>query len=590
MTARFLSVLCAGLLLLQLASCIGAGKLLPGETVSNLPANPAVEISAENPAGVPSAPAAPSATGSSLPRLSELDALAEARDAGDLRQASTICANGYVGARDYLAASANIILAPGDNVTLATAPGGLEWLIFEAFNAGSECSSVTIHGTVLKPGYYFAVPDFATGRWNLQSQNPPGGPTFNLPLDEPRYYSAKHRQYFAILAVNGGQFQLEYSISDIQCRKPLSSIIDPAMNSGVEFMECSGLPGISYVDGSDRLVFALAKDTEPAGQLDWRVSIIDTLNYGIIQSMTLHNGKPVILYVNANDFSLWIAAANVAAPTKDSDWQHKELFPTATCYYCSIASSGEHLNLAWYEDDPVDSDMDTYWAYLHYASSDTADPLGTYSDYRLAAMGNTQYAILARPAIAIIDGLPAIAIVNYKPGDNSHVFYFQSSNNYPLPSDWFIQEFMDEAELPFVDLSEFNGRPLIMWRDVLLRAYGGKLSRPMLPEDWNYSELSGVTPFESFDWMSINERPFYSFVHTLSGPYEIATFGGAPRRFVPQDDIVEEIQTLVSNSFETIGNPVTRLAAIAGQPVTVYFDPGDGSLHYVRHVIDESPF
>jgi hypothetical protein len=575
-------VLCAGLLLLLLlAACGGPGHETP-DGAAELMTLPAGESNPANQGALP----AVAMVSSSLPDLARLDVLADAKNTLESRQASAICSSGGIIPSGRLAESDNIVHSPDGKATLASTPGNLEWMIFEAFNAGSECSSVAITGVVLKPGYYFAIPDFATGRWNLSEQDPPGGPAFVLPLDEARYYSPKHRQYFAILAADGGQFQLEYAVTQIKCLEPLVSIIVNDISSGVELVDCSGLPGISYVDKNSSLVFALAKDTEPAGPLDWRVSVIDTENYGIIQDLAIHKGKPVILYASLLDDSLWIAAANTTQPLSGSDWQHQQLFVDANCVYCSIASTGERLSLAWFENDPTDSDTDNRYAYLHYAVSDTADPQASYSDYRLIAMGNEIYADFAQPALASIDGLPAIAIVNFKPGENSHVLYFQSSSSKPLLSDWTNQEFADTAELPFVDLSEMNGRPLIVWRNALLRAYGGKQAQPLLPTDWNYSDLSGATPHESFDWISINDRPYYCFVSTLSGPYEIFYAGGAPARFFPQDNLIEEIRTLTANSVPTLGNPMLSMAAVAGKPAIVYFDAGDGSLNYVQLVIE----
>lgn len=106
-------------------------------------------------AGLQSAVGTPESAG--LPPVSALDALAAANlSAGAASRRSGSEATSFVMDGDKcLAHSPGVILTAGSAVMSAPA-GGFEWALYEAKNAGFECSAVTPHIDLIKPKMWIA--------------------------------------------------------------------------------------------------------------------------------------------------------------------------------------------------------------------------------------------------------------------------------------------------------------------------------------------------------------------------------------------------------------------------------------------------
>ncbi|MEZ5336708.1 MAG: hypothetical protein R3F46_00455 [bacterium] len=357
---------------------------------------------------------------SGLPALAALDGLVEA--AGN-RETSEICEIGNIQGRDFLAKSDNAFVTEDHKLLLTSTSGSHAWAVYEAFNAGSEISSCVLFASALAPGYYIALPDFTIGRWEFSELNPPNGNPFTIDLEAAERISPKQRQYFALVAVDGGQLLVDYALSNIKCISPQDSSVATTPFRELELLDCGGRPGLFFNSDEQQLRFGLAGSSAPAGPEDWQFSTVDSGNVGGIMQAVLHQGRPVVLYASFEDESLWLAWSGKAQPLADSDWQRRQLVPGANCKYCSIASSGDRLHIAWFRNDPLDSDVDNFYGYLDYGYTSGSDPQDSFSSYRLAELGNSSFAEFARPALALIDAEPAIAIVNVIPGVENRLLF-----------------------------------------------------------------------------------------------------------------------------------------------------------------------
>lgn len=578
MDIRSTAALMACLSLILLSACSTGLDANPSDTAVGDLQVQQLPLASSAPAGqVP----LPHARG--LPSLASLDELAEARP----RAVANVCELATIEINGYLAKSDNAFMLGDGRLLLPSTPGAVSWVIYEAFNAGSELYSVVMEISVLEAGNYFAVPDFSTGRWQLRELNQTSDDYVTFDMEDPEGISPLHRQYFALIAVGGGQVFVHQIISSINCISPVISNIVPEISDGFEFIDCAGLPGFCFSNTSQELVFGLAGSPAPAGPEDWQISRIDPDKAGRAMSMTLHKGRPVVLYASNLDESLWLAFSHVEQPLQDSDWEHRQLMPGADCKFCSIVSDGVRLHIAWFQNDVSDADMDSFWGYLYYGYSASDDPQDSFNSYRLYNLGNALYAEFAKPALAIVDGEPAIAIVNVLPGEGNRLQYLQASDPSPAEAEWGESILLTTDVLPpYVSLSLLNERPLICYRNAKLNGMQGKIARPTLPTDWNRSEIFSRAPLESFAWVTVNERPYFACVFDLFGQMKIAYYGGSRNSFMPPEDVVAEVQILVSNQIDIGGNAAVRMAVIAGRPALAYYDSSDGKLNYVQLVID----
>lgn len=576
MNARYVVVPTACLCLIILQAC--STSVLP-------PSAPAQQLAGIGPAASP-APAATLPLSTALPALSRLDELvAPAQPA--LRQSSaSIDTNFEIYPEFRLANSANVVFGPGGEATMVAAAGQLEWLLFEAFNAGSECEDISLDADLLKGEIWLAVADFSLGRWRIMGPFGPGDPQISVHLDEADYYSPLHRQYVAVLVSNGGQLILRLLHNYVENPEPLISEIEPSCSTGLEFIETGGLPGVSYIDNDGHMIFALAKDDEPAGLSDWRRSHIDDVNGGNLQSLTLHKGRPVLLYSNFIDNTLHIAAAKTATPLLDSDWEHKQVVPDANCLYCSLCSDGEHLYLAYYENDDADLEGDFIYGYLGFGRSATDDPLGSYSYYRVSVLGDNVGSVWAAPSIALVNGRPAIAIIDSKAGLSDNVRYFYSNADAPILSDWKNYEMASLPGAPYVVLQEQNGRPALCWNSSQLQLSLGLQADPLSSADWSTVNATGQTVQDSFAMQVRYGRFDVAAVFEDAGDYSLGFGSFSPRSFIRDNGAVDEVFFFASSSVPLLGDAQVRAAVVNGRPAVAYYDSGDSSLNYVQIVND----
>jgi hypothetical protein len=554
-----------------LPACSGNPFALPGSTAQ--------------PAASPQATEPQSQGAHALPSLAQLDVLSSAARARLTASSTEPDQLRSIVPESRLDISDNVVIGMDGKATLSATSNDLSWIMFEAFNASGECEKIEVFGELLKAQVWIAVADFAAGRWRFMGPYGPFDPQISIVLDKPEYYSPLHRQYFAVLATAGGQLILSHVEMSLEVSEPVASVVASAALDGLELLECQGLPAVTYVDDTGQLTFAIADELEPAGPLDWRRSHIDNV-LGSCMSMTLHNGRPVVLYTNAIDGSLNIAVAKVDLPLQDSDWQIKALVTDADCLYCSVASDGEFLYIAYYDNDDIDADADLLYGYLGFCQSDGADPLGDYTHYRITPLGNGIGAAYAQPSIALIDGLPAIAIANQLPANSTVLNYFHSGKLQPLVSDWVMDELSNTARLPNVVLREYEGRPLIAWNGPVFMFTVGLVPHPQSALDWNTTAASGIDVFDSFSPIVNRGRVYYAVGESLTAPNNIAFVGCSPNSFEPNDDFLYILLTNVVSNYATVGEPVLRMAAVAFEPVLAYFDTGDGSINYVRLVYD----
>ncbi|MEZ5336701.1 MAG: hypothetical protein R3F46_00415 [bacterium] len=532
---------------------------------------------------------APAPAGAALPSIAELDSLpllpgpAAGQPAG-LRSISEADKSVTLFLNWRLGQSANTIVTESGLVTMSAAAGGLEWIICEAFNAGSECETLSLDYTGFKAGLYLLVPDYSQGRWQVLEELETGTHTLSVLMDQPGYYSPLHRQYFAVLAADGGQLSLNAAMMELEYPAQADSLVTTDVYSVLEPLDCNGRPGIFYRNFLSQLQFALADTASPQIPAEWKHSRLFADDECELFRATMHRGRPVVVYCSSLTGKVWLATADREFPVADGDWQRVEVKDDSFWHtYCALHSDGSKLHLAWSDQDPSDLDSDMAFAYISYARSDTTDPLHGFTGGRIRALGDSTGAEEAQMDLSTFAGRPAVAIPNNMPSTGFNILYMNASAADPLPSDWDTTIIDNGAQPEQFWLENLDGLPLVLADGSLLGIYYAYTSNPGGTSDWNYIQISGDAVGPYFSLCTAGGRACLSYSYEGTGDKRPRFSTYSPGGLPADRGLGQQLGGTIEGFSSA---PDTRIFSLGGRPALAYVNLDDSTLHFVRLVND----
>ncbi|MCB1186634.1 hypothetical protein KDL29_05635 [bacterium] len=479
-----------------------------------------------------------------------------------------------------IASGGNVIVDPGISLTMLSGNASISWAVYEVFNAGSECDAIELQYSNATTPVYLAVADFGLGRWNIVQQFTAGSGSLFQNIDQQAWYSPLHRQYVALIAADGGDLRIDNFEYLVERMDQVPGIAIDAANPGIEAVECNGRPAIVYKDESDRLLFALANSASPAGPADWTTSEITSSEFCYYWRVEMHKGKPVVLYVDENDSSLWIAAASKSLPLQVGDWQKQQLIAAGNCARAALCSDGQRLHITSFERDPLDINGDFIYGYLGYARSVSGDPLGSFSYSRIYPLGDATGAYPSQPDICIIDGTPSIAVCNLRSLSTDELLYIHALNADPAPVDWDWQVLVSNVDTGQLWLDQLSGAPVIAYRDSVLNMIRSYKADPQLPADWTITNVSIAGCEPTFSLLSLNGSPALAYVVNTGNFNLNIQFSSHGSTVNPPWEEFNLIQQHFAPG--SPDNPDPRLISVAGRPALMYYDFADSAIHYNR--------
>ncbi|MEZ5339408.1 MAG: hypothetical protein R3F46_14245 [bacterium] len=521
--------------------------------------------------------------GSGLPELSELDLLQVAVNSTDpeiTHSTSGITKNSLVDGNLAIANSSHVILAPEGYASMAAGPGEVDWAIYRAFNYGVTCSHFSLDLTILSKNCYVALPDFASGRWILNGPYAAGEIPSQFSILDENFVSARGNQYFAVLVADGAQVRLDAYTSYTVVPDANSHVVATNAALGAAALDMDGIPGIAFAADSGvlRLSFASAKGDSPQQASDWFLSEIDAVNEPNFIDAVNHDGVPVVVYSTSGG-ELWLAQAKLPRPKLDTDWETVNLVNDRECRGLSIMSEGQKLHIAVFENDPLDLDADFIFGYLYYLRSDSTDVLGGFSAYRIGIMGDTTGVSPTEPALAMIDGTPAIAICNRGLTEGARIQFSHATLTEPGPADWGSHLIDNPAVITGIGLGEVLGRPVIFWNGTFPSLYLGKTSRPAETLDWSYKTILLDSSDSRLDFLVHNDHPILAYCHTGIDPHPNYIYMFEPLLAAGNPNLNMDNLVIIQAAPVDAGLDPS-LARIAGKPVYVWCDQSGYTLNY----------
>ena len=489
----------------------------------------------------------------------------------------------YPGAQ-VVAKSIHVTLAATGEATILSGPGELDYVVCEAFNCGSSATQLTLDLSILQRDCWLALADFSSGRWQLFGPYTQASLPAALDIVGSQYFSPLQRQYFAVLVMDGAQASLNSFGVTIRTPDLLPGIVATDALRGARAVNLGGQPGIVYLangSGGPQLSFAVSDRSASSLGLGWHASVIDPLATAEYFAVTEHKGRAVVLYTTA-DQTLWLAAAKVALPLNESDWDLRQLVSGRDCRYCSVISDGEHLHFALNEADFGDLDFDGIQGYLYYGHSNTADPLGSFRQYRITGLGDAGLTELAEPSIAMVGGTPAIVIENSVTLTLSSMLYCQSSQVLPGSIDWQVGNTEQVAETTGIRLAEIDGKPLIYFVASFPAFLQGLVSQPQGSTDWLYRLIfiGGSPPIT--DFVPVNGRPMFTYVYEGSVPHSLYVLSSSPL-LDPATGVTQQVvQRTGIESVAYAGNIELSLVEMNGYGALAWCDQAAGILYFGR--------
>lgn len=573
LTIRFncLPVL-AGILLL--ASCTGSQQAAQPAS-AGMPQPAAVSI-----------PAQPDTA--SLPNLATLEQ-AGPTGAGlplqDIpRNGSALQSKQLFPGRQYVRVSSHTLIEPMGELTMLSGPGEIDYAIYEAFNCNARTTHVDLNLTIIDGECWIAQANYQTGRWELAGPYTAGNLPPKLVIDSAKYYSPLHRQYFAVLVMDGSKARLDDYTVTIEVPDLTPVLVAGNAAGALDLIDLAGRPGIAYMrdEGGDQvLTFKMADISAPQDAGDWQTSTIDSVNLPLHLSATVHNGRAVVLYSGA-DGVLRLARAKVAFPQQDSDWELQELVSDRLCESCSVFSDDERLYFACFENDLGDLEGDNSFGYLYYGHSLSSDAFGSYSSYRVRSLGSPTGAADAQPALTMIDGSPAIAIPDYSPLTGSPMLYCFADSKLPDLPEWHSHYINNGALLTGTSLQEIDGKPVIFWTGNNPYIYACKVARPETEFDWDFHIVFIDTIPGYLDMLVLNDRPILAYGYSGQNPHTISVQMCAPRYNLMADRLEPLGCRILPGALTSFGDAQVSLASIGNQAALAWSDPLSQSLNFVQ--------
>jgi hypothetical protein len=524
-----------------------------------------------------------------LPSLADLDNLQPiaipVTDTGSNRAPAAAPVSKQFPGSQVLARSSHVVLADDGTATLASAPGEMEYCIYEAYNCSARCTQFSPNLTFIESDCYIAIADYQTGRWQLQGPYDQTSLPSQFAMGDDRYFSPLRRQYWAVIVVNGAQLRVETYDVEIDVPDLLPKPVSLTATYGAELLDLGGLPGIAYVadsGGNLATAFSMAKGSAPQDETDWFHSVVDIDNPARYMSATVHQGRAVVLYAGYDE-TMWLARAKVVQPKLDTDWEKIELTDGRDCRNLSIVSDGQRIHYALYEGDFADADTDLFYSYLNYGHSDSADALGSYTTYRVSTLGNMLGTEVTEPSIAIIDATPAIAITSYKPVTFGRVQYSHTTSALPDAAvDWTSHLIDNYSNLVGISLREHNGRPLILYSGSVPGLYLGKVLRPLETLDWGYEPAFAADSHGPLDLLIYNGRLIFTFPYTSPDPNYLQIHMCAPL-LNPATGLTKQLGARVyPPNILSNGDMDPSLASVGGRPAMAYCDQDAYIMYYSR--------
>lgn len=465
-------------------------------------------------------------------------------------------------------------------MTLQAGEDAAEWVIFEAFNAGSECDELTIDFTGSGQAGYLLLANFSTGRWQVFSQLIPGNNSQSVGLDLPQYYSPLHRQYFAVLANPGGGIVINQVDMALEAMDPIDSLVSANVFAELEAIDCNGRPGIFYRDSAEHLLFALADNASPQDPVEWQHSTVVGDEIVTQIRATMHEGRPVVAYCGSASGEIWLVASETSLPTQDGNWDRVQVQDGSFWHsYCAVHSDKGVLQLAYTEADPLDVDTDSAYAYLGYARSITSDPLDGFTAVRIKSLGDVNGAEEAQPDICTFAGEPAIALANLHNASQDGLLYLHAQNDNPQPGEWDEMEFSSEVQPDQIWLDEIAGAPLIMWKGLNLVLQVADYPHPVSVFDWHSRVISTITADDHFSMARLNGRPSLCFTKGNGIVTQLIIYTSSPGG-LPDDGQFGQEQVSFLTNFTLA--PDCRIFQLGNRPAVAYVNLDDSTLHYVR--------
>ena len=487
-----------------------------------------------------------------------------------------------------LAASEAAIVLSDGTATISAAKGRVEWLIYEAVNCNSRALSVNLDILLIKQDFYVAVPDYASGRWKLDGPRAAEVGATLIELDNADYVSPRHRQFFAVLAVDGAALRVNSFTATLT---NVNADFQPAAAdalSRVSLLDLQGRPGIAYAaqteDGTGTC-FLTADGGNPLDPGDWVKSVIASTGAPISLDAVMHDGRPYVLFCNAIG-NLSLARSKVPRPQSDSDWEVQELIGDRFISYAALVSDGQNLHIACFNADLTDADLDGFYAYLEYGRSLSADGMGAWEIGRLSGLGNADGTDYSEPDIAIVDGTPAVAITNYYEGADSTLLFCQANNSAPVVEndDWQLQELQPGGAIQGMCIREIDGRPWIMYRDLRPMCWIGLQARPAGQADWKQEQIFYWPAHPSIDMLNLNERPLTAYsLYPSPGVFDSLTYIQSWGPGLTTDQKYYNFHHSLAAGGQVLEETAfVSLAFVGGVPALAHVDTFSGQLQYAR--------
>lgn len=424
--------------------------------------------------------------------------------------------------------------------------------------------------------------DFDAGRWALlgpYSSAPPA--SINLSAD--KYYSSAGRQYFAILCPGGAQVVAQSF--DLSVEGPVAEI-SPAVQSvsaGLELLDLSGRPGLVYSGVAGELAFALGDSADPGSESDWNSSVIDSTAFPQHYAAAIHQGRVVVVCVDSLFGTLKLARAKIDNPVQDSDWETVDVASDATYEDLAICSDGQHVLIAAHEWDGADLDTDSAFHYVRFLRSTGEDALGSYSNYRIRALGQDSGQQAIRLSVIVDDGRPAVSCSDELSESFTRAFFLHADNAAPQQGQWTAYDLQNGCTPGSLVMASLEDHPAVLGNFGLLNVLepdGTPDTTDPWPFDTVFADASATPP----DIASDNGRPYCAYTYDAGSETRLTTvffFG------LVDDFEIRSFGARITGSLITVGLAKVSLTMVGGVHTMAYFDPDTGQIHYVRYPVPQ---
>lgn len=332
-------------------------------------------------------------------------------------------------------------------------------------------------------------------------------------------------------------------------------------------------------------------DPSTGERIEWIIQVVssgaDVGQYASLEAIGL---KPAIAFLNADDNSLYYAAANTSLPVDTGDWSVHELTAPLGSGPAGVFNGIVELP----NGNPAVCFCDESEFYLYFASADSPTPSSS-ANWSIHEVDNTGFTGMFN-SVAIIDGKPAIAFYN------GSLQYAAAAVALPTQtSDWTIHEVDNSGDCGwYASLMDIGGVPAISYYEYSpgydLRFALASSASPVSGADW--TKHAAATDNDTGRYCSLSSdasKPVIASMNHSYGDLQVSSATGS----APQNEGDWQTETVDTAGFTGM---YTGIVMVDGLPVVCSYNETDkvlrlskavtiqpaGTVDWVSHTVDAS--